>query len=131
MYSVFVYDLMNLHTLVCTASIMVKSHSPAIGIMKITNPVTIIFNASEPEASLNIRLAIPVRAKMNARIPIITLETLFRKIQTHWIIVSATAIGSKRILAIIFSTIIKPPLPFDWADSRSLSPGPRLGELPS
>ena len=51
---------------------MVRIHSPATGIINITNPTAIIFIASGPEASPKARLAIPVRAKINARIPKIT-----------------------------------------------------------
>lgn len=96
-------DLINWRTLEFTASIVFTPHSPTTGIMKITNPVTIIFNASGPEASPNIRLAIPVRAKMNARIPRTTPERLFRKIPIHWISVNASMIGMRMIFPISLS----------------------------
>ena len=71
--------------------------------MKITNPAAIIFNASGPEASPSIRLAIPVRAKTNARIPRRTPDILFRKIPIHWISVRTTTTGKSRIFAIILN----------------------------
>ena len=63
--------------------ILSTNHSPMTGTMKITNPAVIMFIASDPETNLKVRLTIPVRAKMNAKIPKITPDILFRKIPIH------------------------------------------------
>lgn len=62
------HNLIKSRNPVFATSISATNLSPMIGIMKITNPVMIIFNAPEPEASPKARLANPVKAKMNARI---------------------------------------------------------------
>ena len=108
-FTVFVscfYAFRNSRNPVFTAVISDTNHSPMTGTIKTTNPVTIIFNASGLEASPKARLAIPVRAKINAKIPRITLDILFRKIPAHWTSVSTATTGKSRIFAIIFSIVI-------------------------
>lgn len=101
-------------------TILSTSQFPICGIRKITNAVIIIFRNSGPEASPKSRLAVPVRTKRKDRIPMTTLEILFRKIPIHWIIVRTTATGRRMIFTIHRISFISLPAPFRRPPPASL-----------
>jgi hypothetical protein len=80
-----IQELINSRKLSLAIIIPITMTSPATGTMKTMNLMMIIFNASGPEASPKVRLANPVRAKINARVPRRIPDILFRKIPAHWI----------------------------------------------